>query len=369
MRAAPELSVVVPTFNERENIPALVDGLRRTLAGLHWEVIFVDDDSPDETAAVARSLGEQDERVRVIRRIGRRGLPGACLEGALSSQAAFVAVMDADLQHDETLLAPMLDLLKNDRADLVVASRYAAGGSLTSLSARRARVSRWGTVLAQRLLGVTLSDPMSGFFMIRRDALEAVAPSLSTQGFKILLDIVATAKGRLRVAEIPYAFRARLHGESKLDTQIALEFASLLLSKLTGDALSLRFLSFCLVGLTGLMLHLLLLRLGLSLARLRFDAAQTLSTIFVIAWNFYLNNAFTYRDRRLRRWEFVTGLIKFEIICVIGIVANVGLARWIYEYGNIWWIAGLSGALMGAVWNFAVSAAFVWQARRRPYPL
>jgi dolichol-phosphate mannosyltransferase len=366
LRAAPELSIVIPTFKERQNVPALVDVLRRALANLHWEVIFVDDDSPDGTSEVARSIGERDERVRVIRRLGRRGLSGACLEGALSSQAAVIAVMDADLQHDESLLLPMLDMLKNNRADLVVASRYAAGGSPPSLSTRRARVSQWGTVLAQHLLGVKLSDPMSGFFMIRRHALEDIAPLLSLQGFKILLDIVATARGRLRVEEIPYRFRGRLHGESKLDAKIGLEFAALLLSKLTRGALSLRFLSFCLVGLTGLMLHLALLRFGLLFGRLRFEIAQTVSTLIVIAWNFYLNNVFTYSDLRLRQWDFVSGLIRFEMICIIGVVANIGVARWIYGYGNIWWIAGLGGALMGAVWNFALSAAFVWQARRPP---
>jgi len=365
MQPAPELTVVVPTFNERENVLALIENLRRALAGRHWEVVFVDDDSPDGTAALARLIGGQDDRIRVISRIDRRGLSGACVEGALSSQANFVAVMDADLQHDESLLVKMLDLLKSGRADLVVATRYADGGSYTSFAKNRARASRWGTIFAQRLLGVRLTDPMSGFFMIDRSVFETIAPSLSTQGFKILLDIVATTKGKLRIAEIPYSFRTRLHGESKLDTQIGLEFVSLVLSKLTGDAVSLRFLSFCLVGLTGLVLHMALLRLGLSIGRLPFDVAQTGSTIVVIAWNFYVNNVFTYRDHRLRGTKLLSGLIRFEIICAVGIVSNVGVARWIYEYGSQWWIAGLGGALMGAVWNFAVSAAFVWRPRRR----
>jgi dolichol-phosphate mannosyltransferase len=364
LHAAPELTVVVPTFNERENVLVLIERLRRVLVGRYWEVIFVDDDSPDGTAELARALGEQDDRVRVIRRIGRRGLSGACLEGALSCQAPFVAVMDADLQHDESLLIDMLERIKSQCVDLVVATRYTDGASSTSFSKNRAWVSRWATLLVQRLLAVTLSDPMSGFFMIRRNIIETLAPSLSTQGFKILLDIVATAKGTLRIVEIPYSFRARLHGESKLDTQIALEFVSLVLSKLTGDAIALRFLSFCLVGLTGLMLHMVLLRLGLTVGRLRFDIAQTASTIVVIAWNFYFNNTFTYRDQRLRGWELVTGLIRFEVICAIGVMSNVGVARWIYEYGNQWWIAGLSGALISAVWNYAVSAVLVWRPRR-----
>src|SRR5580700_2035120 len=141
-RRAPELTVVVPTFNERANIPLLVARLQRTLDGIDWEVIFIDDNSPDGTAAAVRALGESDARVRCIRRIGRRGLAGACLEGMLASQARFVAVMDADLQHDETLLAGMLEALRAGRADVAVASRYLYGGSNAGLSKQRSRVSR-----------------------------------------------------------------------------------------------------------------------------------------------------------------------------------------------------------------------------------
>ena len=202
-RPAPELSVVVPTFKERDNIPLLVDKLARTLSGVEWEVVFVDDNSPDGTAAVARAIGDTDNRVRCVRRIGRRGLAGACIEGLLSSQARYVAVMDADLQHDETLLADMLARLRPGDVDLAVASRYVGDGSAAALAGRRASYSRWSTDLARRLLRVELSDPMSGFFMLRRTAVEELAPALSSQGFKILLDLVASARGALRIAELP----------------------------------------------------------------------------------------------------------------------------------------------------------------------
>ena len=225
-RSAPELTVVVPTFNERANVPLLVARLQRTLEGIDWEVIFVDDNSSDGTAAVVRAIGEKDARVRCIRRIGRRGLAGACLEGMLASQARFVAVMDADLQHDETLLTGMLARLRPGDVDLAVASRYVGAGSAKGLAGRRASYSRWSTDLARKLLRVDLTDPMSGFFMLRRSAVEELAPKLSSQGFKILLDIVATAGGTLRIAELPYVFRERQHGESKLDAQIVLDFAA-----------------------------------------------------------------------------------------------------------------------------------------------
>jgi dolichol-phosphate mannosyltransferase len=364
IRPAPELTIVIPAFNERTNVAILVERLRNALAGIAWEAVFVDDNSPDGTAAAVREIGEQDDRIRCIRRIGRRGLAGACLEGMLSSQARYVAVMDADLQHDETLLASMFERLLQHDVDLVVASRYVAGGSATSFSANRARISRWSGKISRRFLKVELSDPMSGFFMIRRGVVEELAPSLSSQGFKILLDIVASAHGRLRVAELPFVFRERLHGESKLDSRIALDFVALLVAKLTDDAVSFRFLLFCMVGLTGVGVHMTVLLTTLhSLPDLRFSIAQAIATIFAIAWNFALNNALTYRDQRLIGRSFLTGLIRFEVICAVGALSNIGVASWIYEHDPDWWMAGLGGALMGAVWNYVVSAAFVWKSR------
>ena len=362
VRSAPELTIVVPTFNEKANIPLLVERLAQLLTSCDWEVIFVDDNSPDGTAAAARAIGANDSRVRCIRRIGRRGLAGACLEGMLASQARYVAVMDADLQHDEGLLVPMLEALRAGRADVAVASRYLYGGSAAGLSKQRSRVSRGSNTLVRLLLGIDLTDPMSGHFMIRRDALEAIAPSLSTQGFKILLDILATARGSLRTTELPSTFRERQHGESKLDSKIALDFAALVTAKLTNDAVSARFLLFCMVGLTGIGIHLSILS-ALLITNLSFGAAQAFATIGAIAWNFVLNNLFTYRDQRLTGWHFVTGLIRFQVICAIGAISNVGIATWIYDYDETWWIAGLGGALIGTVWNFVVSAALVWRQR------
>jgi dolichol-phosphate mannosyltransferase len=363
VRPAPELSIVVPTYNERANIPILVERLAHVLAGCDWEVLFVDDNSPDGTAAVARALGETDGRVRCMRRIGRRGLAGACLEGMLGSQARYLAVMDADLQHDEGLLAAMLERLRGGNCDLVVASRYLGGGSAAGLSKQRARASRFANMLVHRLLGIDLTDPMSGHFMIRRDAFEPLAPAISSQGFKILLDILATKPGSLRVVELPSSFHERRHGESKLDSKVALDFAALLTAKLTNDAVSARFLLFCLVGTSGLVVHLLVLSLATQLAAIAFGAAQALATVCAITWNFVLNNMFTYRDQRLAGWRFLTGLLRFQVICAIGAVSNVGIATWIYDYDSRWWLAGLAGALIGTVWNFVVSAAFVWRQR------
>ena len=363
-RPAPELSIIVPTFNERTNVPLLVARLEGLLTACDWEVVFVDDNSPDGTAAAARAIGEGDSRVRCIRRIGRRGLAGACLEGMLASQARYVAVMDADLQHDESLLLDMLQNLRDSRANVVVASRYLEGGSAAGLSKQRSRVSRWSNGLVRLLLGVDLTDPMSGYFMIRRDAFEALAPSLSSQGFKILLDIVATGRGGLRVIELPTVFRERRHGESKLDSKIALDFAALLVAKLTHDAVSVRFLMFSLVGLSGVGVHMAVLSL-VMLTGVAFAVAQSVAAIGAMTWNFMLNNVFTYRDQRLSGWHFLTGLLRFQLICAIGAVANVGLAIFIYSSTHIWWLAGLAGVVIGAVWNYAVTSAFVWRPAQR----
>jgi dolichol-phosphate mannosyltransferase len=363
-RPAPELGIIVPTFNERTNVPLLVERLERLLTSCDWEVVFVDDNSPDGTAAAARAIGEEDSRVRCIRRIGRRGLAGACLEGMLASQARYVAVMDADLQHDESLLLDMLRDLRSGRADLVVASRYLQGGSAAALSKNRSRASRWSNALVRSLLGIDLTDPMSGYFMIRRDAFEALAPHLSSQGFKILLDILATARGRLRTIELPTIFRERRHGESKLDSKIALDFAALVMAKLTNDAVSIRFLMFSIVGLSGVGIHMAILSLAL-VTGVVFAVAQSIAAVGAMTWNFVLNNLFTYRDQRLSGWRFLTGLIRFQLICAIGAVANVGLAIFIYSGTHIWWLAGLAGVLIGAVWNYAVTSAFVWRPAQR----
>lgn len=359
----PVLSVVVPTLNERDNVTKLYRKLDAALKGIAWEVIFVDDNSPDGTSQVVRELARQDERVRCIRRIGRRGLSGACIEGILASCAPFAAVMDADLQHDETQLPIMLALLQSGKAELAIGSRYIGGGSAESFNRQRASASALATKVAKRLLEVEIADPMSGFFMIVRDRFEELAPELSTQGFKILLDVVATARGRLAAIEVPYAFGARLHGQSKLDSTVALDFLGLVLAKRTNDALSLRFVLFAMVGGTGLFVHLGTLFLGLRLFALPFAVAQGAGAFVAMTSNFILNNFLTYRDQRLKGLAILRGLLAFYLVCSVGLLANVGVAFSVYDQEPIWWLAGAAGALMGVVWNYAMSGLFVWRKR------
>jgi len=358
----PQLCIVVPTFNERDNITALFGKLDAVLAEIPFEVIFVDDNSPDLTWNVVRDLARTDPRVRCVRRIGRRGLSGACIEGILASSAPFVAVMDADLQHDETQLPKMLSLLQGDDADLVIGSRYVSGGSTGNFGSTRASGSRFATTLAKRVLQIDVADPMSGFFMIRRDRFEQIAPSLSTQGFKILMDLIATAEGGLRIVEVPYTFGARLHGESKLDSLVVMDFLGLILAKLTNDLVSLRFLLFAFVGGLGLVVHLVTLYLALAVG-IGFAVAQGLAAFVAMTGNFLLNNQLTYRDQRLKGFSLIRGMIIFYVVCSVGLLANVGVAFSVYDQEPIWWLAGIAGALMGVVWNYGISSLFVWRKR------
>jgi dolichol-phosphate mannosyltransferase len=361
--AQPLLSVVVPTFNERDNVTALYGKLEVALRGVAWEVVFVDDNSPDGTWDVVRALARRDGRVRCIRRIGRRGLSGACIEGILASSAPFAAVMDADLQHDEAQLPKMLSLLQGGEAELVIGSRYIEGGSADSFNRQRAGASAFATEVAKRVLGVKVADPMSGFFMIRRDRFEQLAPELSTQGFKILLDVIATAHGELRTVEVPYTFGSRLHGESKLDSMVALDFLGLVLAKFTRDVISLRFLLFAMVGGTGLLVHLGTLFVALQVLDFPFPEAQAAGALVAMTTNFILNNFLTYRDQRLKGFAILRGLLAFYLVCSVGLFANVGVAFSVYDQEPIWWLAGAAGALMGVVWNYAMSGLFVWRKR------
>nr|WP_310622173.1 glycosyltransferase family 2 protein [Pseudovibrio sp. M1P-2-3] len=358
-----ELSIVLPTYNESQNISHVITALQQALEGVAWEAIIVDDDSPDGTTETARQLAQTEPRLRVLRRLGRRGLSGACIEGILASSAAFVAVMDADLQHDARLLKEMLDFMRTGKWDLVVASRYISGGGVgVGLNGKRVFASNIANGAARRLLGIKLTDPMSGFFMMKRTLFENLAPSLSKQGFKILLDIVASNKTPLRVKEVPLVFGRRKHGASKLETLVTLDYFGLLVSKFFNDMISMRFLLFSMVGGTGVLVHLLSLRVLLIGTSLPFSSAQLMATFVAMTSNFILNNRLTYRDRRLQGWKWLRGLMVFYGVCSIGVLANVGVAELIYASNPVWWLAGIAGAVMGALWNYSVSRMLTWKS-------
>ena len=354
-----ELAVVIPTFNERDNIAPLVERLERTLTGIAWEAVFVDDDSPDGSAAAARAVARVNPRVRVIQRIGRRGLASACVEGVLSSSAPYFALIDADLQHDETLLPHMLHRLRDVDLDLVVASRYAEGGSARGLDSQRLLISRLAVRLAQSLFRVELQDPMSGFFLMRRDVFDSVVRQLSQRGFKILFDLMASSPRPLKFVELPYQFSPRQRGASKLDSMAAWHFGVLILDKLFGRYVPVRFVMFAVVGGSGICVNVAALYATLALGA-SFGLAQTVAVLAAMTSNFMFNNLITYRDQRLHGSAMVRGLLSFYGVCSIGAVANVGVAELIYHDRPVWWLAGLAGAAIGVVWNYVASRLLTW---------
>jgi len=360
-QGGPELSIVVPTFNERGNISELLARLERCLDGIAWEVVFVDDDSPDGTADVVREIASVDHRVRCIRRIGRRGLSSACIEGMLSSTAPFLAVMDADLQHDERLLPEMLSSLRPGDLDIVIGSRYVPGGGTAAWDLRRLQKSRLATRLSRLVLKSELADPMSGFFMLRNESFQLVARELSGLGFKILLDIFASAPQPLRYKEIGYEFRVRHSGRSKLDSQVAWNYVMLLLDKLFGHIIPVRFVAFGLVGAFGVGVHLSVQAVLLEYLGTAFVTSQAVATVVAMTSNYAVNNILTFRDLRLHGWAWVRGWLSFCAACSVGAIANVGIAAYIFSLEVRWILAAIAGILVSAVWNYAVTAVYTWR--------
>jgi len=360
-----ELTVVVPTFNERQNVILLLDRLERTLLPIEWEVIFVDDHSPDGTSNTVREIARTNRRVRLIERVGRRGLASACIEGMMASAAPYIAVLDADLQHDETILPQMLDTVESAGLDVVVASRRADGGSMGEFSRERVRLSHLGSQVGKLICRCDVTDPMSGFFIVDAAFFRTVVPQLTGSGFKILLDILASSRTVPRVAEVPYRFGNRQFGESKLDVNVGLEYLFLITDKLIGKWLPTRFVLFLLVGATGVLVHLAFLAV-LYLNHIRdFAQSQAIATVITMTFNFLLNNVVTFRDRRLRGLRFATGLLTFYAACSLGAVINVTFAAMLMRQHIDWYLAGAAGTAISSVWNYGVNTVLTWRKSRR----
>jgi dolichol-phosphate mannosyltransferase len=341
------LAVVVPTYNERDNVAPLVDALSQALAGLSWEVVFVDDDSPDGTAARARELAKAHSNVRVVQRIGRRGLATAAIEGILATTAPLVAVMDGDLQHDERLLPRMLARLEDaEDLDLVIASRFAEDASLGDFAGARRLISRAGIALSRLVLPAGVTDPLSGFFMVRRRFFDQVAHRLSGRGFKILVDLLASAPGRVRFVELPFHFRRRLHGASKLDAREFGHYLALIADKAIGRALPVRLLVFAGLAALALLGHLAVLAAlhrGLAIA---FVPAQAAASVAVTAGLFAL-----LVPRRALRLAHAAGL------ALPGLALGPWLAAELHGAGAGWALAGVVGGAASLAWSRAVARA------------
>ena len=356
------LSIIVPTYNERENILVLVDRINRVLPGIDFEIVIVDDNSPDKTWEEGERIHLLDPRVRVLRRVGRKGLSSAVIEGALSSQTQFIAVMDGDLQHDETILAAMLETAKQG-ADLVIGSRYLKEAGVGDWEKKRTLLSQWGTKLTLKLIGHKVSDPLSGFFLMRKQLFSDCAEKLVGQGFKILLDVLSNfPPGTITIKEVPFVFRRRSYGESKLSPSTIKYFVEFLFIKTFGRYIPIRFVKFCLVGLGGAMVHFFLLYLFYRKFLFSYQLSLIIAIECAIISNYLYNNFWTFWEYRKIKAGLIGGLLRYNIATAFGGVANFIISSYLLEHGFFWVWASLYGAMVGVLWNYTLSKVITWQS-------
>ena len=359
------LSVVLATYNERDNIGPMLQQLTQLLGQQHrLELIIVDDDSPDGSSELVRELGRRDPRIHLIRRVGRSGLSSAIREGLLAACGEVAVVMDADGQHEPAAVQRAVQLLQAGDLDLVLGSRFHPEASIAGLSAERQRGSERANQLARLSLPAyaQLTDYMSGFFALRPDRCSAAIRGVDVSGFKFLYELLAVSKGNLRVTEIPLNFRSRLAGDSKLDNAVVWDWLVSLVHSATFRILPRRAVSFGLVGLSGMVVHIGLYALLRSLG-VDFFATQVVAVITAACSNYLINNALTFRSRRLRGRSLGIGLIKFLVVSSLGMAANVGVSTVVFaslEGGPIAAVAVASGILVDFIWKYAASSRFVW---------
>lgn len=356
-----DVSLILPARNEAANIANAISKASEVLSDYNFEIIVVDDDSPDGTADIVRQIAARNFRVRCLHRIGRRGLASACIEGALAASGRVIAIMDADLQHDEGILPELVSSIIDSRADLAIGTRYVEHGGMGDLSEDRAAKSEFATALASRFLKVDLTDPMSGFFAVSAERFRKAIPNMTGRGFKILLDFVFADKGELRIHEVPFVFRSRQEGESKLDSANAVQFLMMLYDRAFGHIIPSRFVLFIAVGTLGVLVHMAVLFLIYQILGAGFLFGQACAVLVALTYNFFLNNMLTFRDVRLKGWAMIRGWLSFALVCGLGAIANVGVAAYLFQQTGIMWsLSALAGILVGSVWNFVMSSRFTW---------
>ena len=361
----PTLSIVIPTYNEKDNISRILERLKKVLKSITYEVIFIDDNSPDGTAEVIKDRIKNSSKIHLIHRIGRKGLAGAVIEGVFAANADLVAVMDCDLQHDETKLLDMIDLFsKNNSLDIVIGSRFTETGEISekAFSKMRELGSKATTLIIKKVLNIASTDPLSGFFMVKKKSFLKSSENLQTQGFKVLADFLATSGKNIEIKEIGYSFKNRIAGESKMNFLTALELIGLVLSQILKGRVSIRFILFCMVGLSGIFVQLLITGLAMLLIN-QFPTSQTLGIVVAMTSNYFLNNIITFQERKLKSLDLIRGLFSFYLICSLGAFTNIAIATYVFGFSSNWLISSFIGACFGAVWNFTLTSIFTWKSR------
>ncbi|MFD9074887.1 glycosyltransferase [Streptomyces lasiicapitis] len=321
------VTVIIPTFNEAGNVEELLTRLAAALpAHLDCAALFVDDSTDDTPAAIERAALTCPFPVNVIHReVATGGLSGAVVEGLKAAASEWIVVMDADLQHPPSLMPELVETGRRAGADLVVASRYAGGGSHAGLSGRyRVAVSRASTLVTKGLFPSALrgiSDPMSGFFAIRRSTVHANTDILKPLGYKILLELAIRCRPRA-VAEVPFSFQERYAGESKSTVREGMRFLAHLVSLRTATPVA-RMVVFGLIGLTGFLPNLGALA-ALTATGLHYLPAEILANQFGVLWNFLFIDLLLFRDRRGHR-HWADRLGRFALLANADLVLRIPL--------------------------------------------
>jgi len=355
-----DVAVVVPVFREADNIASLISELHHYLNAYDWEVVFVDDDSDDGTATAVRSYARADERVRLVLRVHERGLASAATAGMLTTKSLCIVVMDGDGQHDPRYIPHLVGPIVREEADIVSAARGLDQLDDAALNLRRRHLSSFANRITVAFLRRPVMDPMSGFFAISSKAFHQCVRRLSAGGFKLLLDLLIS-NPNMRHREIAFEFRKRLAGKSKLDLANAWQLVCFLISKALGSALPPAFISFGLVGGSGVLVHFAILYPAFW-SGWPFTTGQLIAALVASAWNFVFNNSLTFRDRQLSGWGLLTGFAKYIAIASVGIAANVAVASASFNnFHGLVALSALAGIAVDAVWKYCMSNLLVWQ--------
>ena len=349
------ISIIIPTFNEHENIIRLINHLLKIDFLYELEIIIVDDNSFDGTSSLVRKYAQKDRRIRLISRLGRSGL---------SSAGEVIAVMDADGQHDPLNIKSALEKLLSKKVDIIVGSRFSEGSKIKGLSKTREKSSSLANKLARwSLYGFysNLTDYMSGFFIFKsKDCIQFIE-KIDVNGFKFLYELLVISKGKLKTCEIPLVFEERIYGESKLDLPVIWDFLISLIHTFSKRVVPRRAISFALVGSIGVFVQLITIYLILGFTRFDFESILPIGVIIAASSNFTINNLFTFRSNKLKGKSFYFGLMKFLLVSSLPMIANVGVTNLFYnQLSTNTFFSQLAGILVVFIWNYAASSKVVW---------
>ena len=359
------ISIVIPTFNEVENIIPLLKNLTYIVNNFEYEIIVVDDDSPDGTSNEVNKYMKSDNRIKLITRIGRSGLSSAIKEGLIFSQGKYLLVLDGDGQHHPSFILNMLEKIKKNQCDIVIGSRFLNTSKLEGLSNERSLGSKFANKMARLSLHKEyskLTDYLSGCFCLEREKTNKLIKKIEINGFKFLYELLSLSKGKLAVNEVPLIFKKRRFGNSKLDIAVVWDFLISIIHNLTLRILPRRAISFGMVGISGVFVQLFITSLLVEIFLVEFYDALPFAVIIAATSNFLINNQVTFRSDRLKNSALLIGLLKFLIVASLPVIANVGITTAFYKYISAdTFVAQIAGIVIVYAWNYLASSSFVWK--------